>query len=111
MTFSEVFDRLVHGRAEPLSWDWIPDDNIVGGLNTTPLQARQSYVVLRLAEMFLRDQRVLWKKFYPTVHGFVVHGGREHSEVAGPGHADHEGAEDEIVGIVFLGHARLNCPA
>lgn len=103
MDLWELFGKLYQGRSQKLSWDWIPDDNIDDGVTIPPFQARQCYVVVRLAEMFLRDQRILWKKFYPMVHGFIRHKPREFSEVAGPNQLKELGTAnlDRLVGLAY----------
>ena len=99
----ELFERLVRGRNRHLTWGRIPDANLPGSVDTGPLEPNQSYVVLRLSEMFLRDRRVLWRTMYPVVHAYVEHGGLDYSEVAGPGQLKELGSAnlDRVVGLSY----------
>jgi hypothetical protein len=70
-----------------LFWMRMADDRVAGGSSGQPLEADRSYVVLRLAEMYLGSSRTLWRKFSPLVHAFTSYGSdkREEHGIAGPG--------------------------
>src|SRR5271166_5620189 len=65
------------------------------------------YLVMRLAEMFLRRTRVLWREFYPVVHAFVVHGDpaapKTLATVAGPGQLKDLDANnlERVIGLAY----------
>lgn len=103
MSIWDFFGNLASSKSQQLSWGWIDDNNIAGGINAQPFSPRQCYFVVRLSEMFLKDQRVLWKKFYPMVHGFVRHKPREFAEVAGPGQLKELGTAnlDRLIGLAY----------
>ncbi len=103
MGFWERFGGAASAKSEQLSWGWIDDGHIVGGASAPPFAAKQSYFMVRLSEMFIHDQRVLWKKFYPMVHGFIRHGKREFAEVAGPGQLKELGTAnlERLVGLAY----------
>ena len=104
--------RLFQGQGQVLSWVWVPDDHAVTS-DVQPLQAPtdfvagDDYVVFRLAEMYLRVTRVLWKEFYPLVHSFVAYGdsAAPHSTaaIAGPGQLKDLGTEnlDRLIGLSY----------
>jgi hypothetical protein len=103
MSFWDLFGAAAKAKSEQLSWGWIDDNNIAGGTKTPPFIARQCYFMVRLSEMYIHDQRVLWKKFYPMVHGFIRHGKREFAEVAGPGQLKELGTGnlERLVGLAY----------
>jgi hypothetical protein len=94
-------DRLLFGRNQQLSWGWVA--NVVDPLNAEPLAVDQCYFRLRLAEMFTRNKRVLWSKFYPMVHAFVQHDGALMICVAGPGQLKGLGDAnlDRLIGLDY----------
>lgn len=103
-----VFNR----QAAVLSWEWVPDDHCVTGDNRPlapepPFVVEDDYVVLRLAEMYLRTTRVLWKEAYPLVHSFVGYGDpaapRSVAAIAGPGQLKELGTDnlDRLIGLAY----------
>jgi hypothetical protein len=103
MSLWDLFNAAAGAKSEQLSWGWIDDKNFGGGTPAQPFVARQCYFMVRLSEMFIHDQRVLWKKFYPMVHGFIRHGKREFAEVAGPGQLKELGTAnlERLVGLAY----------
>jgi hypothetical protein len=105
-------EKLFVRQAQVLGWQWIPDDHVVDAqLRPVPAEpafaANQDYVVLRLAEMYLKTIRVLWRERYPVVHAFVAHGDtkvqRGVTTVAGPGQLKDLGTPnlDRLVGLAY----------
>src|SRR2546423_47865 len=45
----------------------------------------EAYFVVRMKEMFLGRIRLLWRKYYPVLHGFTEYAGVEEHAIAGPG--------------------------
>jgi hypothetical protein len=94
---------LFQSNAKVLGWVWVPDKQVVTSENQ-PIQPQsdfsigQDYVMLRLAEMYLKKTRVLWKEFYPVVHSFIAYGDpaaqRSIATVAGPGQLKDLGTDD-----------------
>jgi hypothetical protein len=82
MAVLEIFRQ--HGQH--LFWRRLTDDRVLGRPSGEPITADETYVVIRLAEMFLGTSRMLWRKFSPLVHVFVesTNGTDQHS-VVGPG--------------------------
>src|SRR5258708_25773473 len=75
----DFLTKLFARNAEVLGWKWIPDDHVIDANQqvitpSTPFAVKQDYVVLRLAEMYLRQTRRLWREYYPVVHAFVEDG-------------------------------------
>lgn len=105
-------DRLFTRQAQVLAWQWVPDDHVLDARNqpvplAPPFAAGQDYVVLRLAEMYLKSARILWKEFYPVVHAFVAYGDpaaqRSIATVAGPGQLKDLGSAnlDRLIGLSY----------
>jgi hypothetical protein len=108
----DVLVKLFARSAQVLSWQWVPDDHIVDDkLHVVPpaatFAAQQDYVVLRLAEMYLKTIRVLWRERYPVVHAFVAYGDaaaqRGVTTVAGPGQLKDLGTTnlDRLIGLAY----------
>lgn len=112
MPIPDFLDRLFRRQAQALGWQWIPEANVVDGHNR-PVAAEPAfatgddYVVLRLAEMYLKTTRVLWREYYPVVHSFVAHGDplaqRSIATVAGPGQLKDLGSAnlDRLIGLAY----------
>lgn len=103
MDLWDLFEKLYRGRAQKLSFDEVPFAHVDDGKKPQPFEPRQHYIIIRLAEMYVRDQRILWKKFYPMVHSFIRHKPREFSEIAGPGQLKELGTAnlDRLVGLAY----------
>lgn len=71
MSMAEWFARLLKRDAEHYICTTIPPQNTDIPVERKPLRAEQSYVRLWLAEMFLKDDRVLFREFVPVVHTSV----------------------------------------
>jgi hypothetical protein len=101
--FATFFGNLLSKKNQQLSWDWVPDENVGDGTLIESFAAHESYLIVRLAEMFLKDKRILWRTFYPVVHSFLHHGGHEFSEIAGPGQLKDLGSAnlDRLVGLAY----------
>ncbi|HVT29835.1 MAG TPA: hypothetical protein VHE81_17585 [Lacipirellulaceae bacterium] len=108
----EFLQKLFESNSKVLGWQWVPDDHVVDGQNRpVPVPVgfvvNDDYVVLRLAEMYLRRSRVLWKEFYPLVHAFIAYGDpaaqRNTSTVAGPGQLKDLGSSnlDRLIGLAY----------
>lgn len=104
--------RLFTSQAQALGWQWIPASNVLDeqlrpAPAEPPFAPRQDYVVLRLAEMYLKTLRLLWRERYPVVHAFVTHGDpsapRSVTTVAGPGQLKDLGAPnlDRLIGLSY----------
>jgi hypothetical protein len=104
--------RLFERDAEILGWLWIPDNHVVtADLQPVPIAQDfakgDDYVVLRLAEMYLKTTRLLWREFYPLVHSFVAYGDpaapRSIAAIAGPGQLKELGTDnlDRLIGLAY----------
>jgi hypothetical protein len=104
--------KLFERQAVVLGWAWVPDGHNVSANNTVlpvepPFVVGDDYVVLRLAEMYLRTTRILWKESYPLVHSFVGYGDpaapRSVATVAGPGQLKELGTDnlDRLIGLAY----------
>lgn len=104
--------RLFQKEAKVLGWLRIPDDHRVTA-DLVPLAVEpdfvvgDDYVVLRLAEMYLKTIRVLWKESYPLVHSFIAYGDpsapRSVATIAGPGQLKELGTDnlDRVIGLAY----------
>ncbi|MBN2528055.1 MAG: hypothetical protein JXR76_16815 [Deltaproteobacteria bacterium] len=82
MEFTEIFKK----KAEHKCWQRIPDDKVIANIPSgTVFQKDKAYFVVRMSEMFIRNSRKLWRKFYPILHGFTMYRKTEVHEVVGPG--------------------------
>jgi hypothetical protein len=108
----EFLARLYANSADVLGWKWVPDDHLIDTSQTVtppqaPFAAKQDYVVLRVAEMYLQKTRRLWREYYPVVHTFVAYGDpaaqRTVAGIAGPGQLKDLGTEnlDRLVGLAY----------
>jgi hypothetical protein len=99
-------------NAEVLGWKWVPDDHVVDSSQqpVAPAPAfgvRQDYVVLRLAEMYLKKTRRLWREYYPVVHAFVAYGDpaaqRTLASIAGPAQLKELGTDnlERLIGLAY----------
>jgi hypothetical protein len=68
-----------------LFWHRLDDDHIAGGGVGGVIDVDDAYVVVRMKEMYLGRIRLLWRKYYPMLHGFIDIGGEQEHAVAGPG--------------------------
>lgn len=68
-----------------LYWHRIDDDHIAEGATGKAVEFDEAYFTVRMKEVFLRRIRLLWRKYYPVLHGFTDYAGQEDHAVAGPG--------------------------
>lgn len=112
MDIPSFFEKLFVKRAQSLAWHWIPDGHVVDAqmrpvAQEPPFGVGQDYVVLRLAEMYLKTIRVLWREYYPVVHAFVAYGDpaaqRTMTTIAGPGQLKDLGTPnlDRLIGLAY----------
>lgn len=72
-------------KAKHLSWQRLPAAQVAEGYTETSIKNDEAYFIVRLKEMYLRNIRILWRKFYPMLHSYVQLGSVESHNVAGPG--------------------------
>ena len=77
----------VKAEGTHLFWERMADDRVAGSPTGSGFEIDRSYVVVRLAEMYLGTTRTLWRKFSPLLHAFTAYDADKHEEhtVAGPG--------------------------
>jgi hypothetical protein len=108
----EFLRKLFEREGQALGWVWVLDNHVLDATlkplaPDPPFASGQDYVVLRLAEMYLRRTRVLWREFYPLVHAFVAYGDpvaqRSIATIAGPGQLKDLGTEnlDRLIGLAY----------
>jgi hypothetical protein len=108
----DFITQLFKREGEVLGWVFVPDDHrVTADLKPLPIEppfaAVDDYVVLRLAEMYLKTTRVLWKESYPLVHSFVGYGDpaapRSIASIAGPGQLKELGTDnlDRLIGLAY----------
>lgn len=85
MSILDPIQSLFAAKTTQLYWARLLDDHAGLDFRAEPIVSGEAYVVVRLREMSLGYTRKLWRKFYPVVHGFVRHAGREEHQIIGPG--------------------------
>jgi hypothetical protein len=81
MSTFDAFKNLFSSNAERLIWTRVQDVQRDLG---PPLQPLGGYYSVRVAEMYVREARVLWRKYLPMVNGVVTQGTFEQASVVGP---------------------------
>ncbi|NKL24764.1 hypothetical protein [Rhizobium leguminosarum] len=107
-----ILKSLFARDGKSLGHVWIPDGHVVDA-NNQPVEFPKSYavedayVMISLAEMFLKRTRVLWREFYPVVHSFITYGNPQApltvGTVAGPGQLKDIGTAnlDKVIPLAF----------
>src|SRR4051812_14106513 len=90
-------------KGQQLFWERLPAQQVAGGYKEEPIENDQAYFVLRVKEMYLQHTRVLWRKFYPMLHGYVKYGSHEDVSVTGPGQLKELG-ESNPNRVISLNH-------
>jgi hypothetical protein len=81
MSIFDAFKNLFSSNAQRLIWTRVQDVERDLG---PPLEPHGGYYSVRVAEMYVRDARVLWRKYLPMVNGVVTQGAIEQASVVGP---------------------------
>jgi len=81
MSIYDVFSKIFSSQATQLTWCRVED--VERDLGTDIQRAHQGYYSVRVAEMYVRRARVLWKKYLPMVNGLVKQGSVEMASVVG----------------------------
>lgn len=107
-----ILNNLFARDGKSLGHVWIPDGQVIDANGQTvqfpPSYAvEDAYVMISLAEMFLKRTRVLWREFYPVVHSFITYGNPQALQtvgtVAGPGQLKDLGTAnlDKVIPLAF----------
>lgn len=78
-------ESIFQNKAKRLYWQRIRADHIAETYREEPIEKDQAYFLVRMREMYIAHTRILWRKFYPMLHGFVSYGDSEEHIVVGPG--------------------------
>jgi hypothetical protein len=108
----EIIGGLFARDGKSLGHVWIPDGHVLDVNNqvvTFPASytVEDQYVMVSLAEMFLKRTRVLWREFYPVVHSYITYGNPQAPQnaatVAGPGQLKDLGTAnlDKVIPLAF----------
>jgi hypothetical protein len=81
MDISAIFRR----EGTHLFWNRLNDDHVAEDGTGKAIDFDEAYFGVRLKEMFLGRTRLLWRKYYPVLHGFTKYAGEEDHAIAGPG--------------------------
>jgi len=79
------FGALFQKEGTHLFWKRLADDHIAEGGASQTIDFDEAYFVVRMKEMYLGRLRLLWRKYYPVLHGFTSYAGEEEHAIAGPG--------------------------
>ncbi len=99
MGFVDIFVKKAHHRC----WQRLNDDHVVDGRTGKLIENDGAYFVIRMKEMYLRNTRTLWRKFYPLLHAFIEYQKGEEHAIAGPGQLRDLGEAnlDRVVNLNF----------
>lgn len=111
MSLLDVLDRLWRAEARHLVYAPIPPERQTPAMDEIALVPEQHYLRVWLSEMFLRDDRRLFRQFVPVVHSNVcLHYGSKAAQelpyVAGP---QNVGLGTTLGKGVQLNHPLTNC--
>lgn len=95
-------EQIFTKKGKQLFWKRLPADRIHPAPAKDAFVPEEAYLIVRLNEMYLARTRLLWRKFYPMVHGFTSWGMEDHA-VAGPGQLKDLG-DANLDRIVNLNH-------
>ncbi len=76
---------IFKAKSAKLFWQRLPDESVIGETKTGTIEKDQAYFVVRMREMYVRTARILWRKYYPLLHGYVTHQKVKEHSIAGPG--------------------------
>lgn len=77
--------NIFQNKAKHLHWERFPQDKVAEGFKEEAIEQDQAYFLIRMREMYIAHTRILWRKFYPMLHGYVSYGDKEEHVVVGPG--------------------------
>lgn len=99
MDIGAIFVRA----SDHLYWKRIEDDHAFQSSSGEPINNDEHYFVIRMREMFVRNTRVLWRKYYPLLHGFTTYRNTTEHAIAGPGQLRElgEAGLDRIVNLNY----------
>jgi hypothetical protein len=86
MSFTDIFVEKARQRI----WERLPMSNVLRERkpltedDAPEIKKDEAYVTLRMRQMYLKNIRVLWRKYYPLLHGYVSYAGQEEHVIAGP---------------------------
>jgi hypothetical protein len=75
MSIQDLFSKVFSTKATQLTWSRVED--VDRNLGTDIRSPGEGYYSVRVAEMYVRKARVLWKKYLPMVNGLVKQGAVE----------------------------------
>ncbi len=85
MDFAKLFENILREPAKRNFYSPIPDENVMDeGFSPQLFEPEKSYFEIRLAEMFLKDQREYWREFIPlsiVVSDFIYGGSPDRQTV------------------------------
>ena len=72
-------------KAKQLFWHSLPPDQVEPDYSEETIEPDKAYFKIRMSQMYIAHTRILWRKFYPMLHGFVNYGDKEEHVIVGPG--------------------------
>lgn len=80
----EIKDIFV-GKATKLFWRRLPAGQVAEGYTEKDFDNDEAYFLVRLKEMYLRNSRIVLRKYYPMLHSYAAYSGLETHSISGPG--------------------------
>lgn len=80
-----LIDDLFIGKGKQLYWRRIENDHVDPVPSQDSFVPDQTYFVVRMTGMYLARTRILWRKYYPMLHGFVASAGQQEHVIVDPG--------------------------
>jgi hypothetical protein len=81
MNLQDAFSRVFSATSKRLIWTRLNHVDRDLGPHIDPYEG---YYSVRIAEMYLRNSRVLWRKYLPMINGLVTQGSAEQASLVGP---------------------------
>ena len=81
MDISKIFEA----KSRQLFWRPLDPSHVVGASAAQLFTKDDSYVVIRMVEMYLATARKLWHQMYPMLHSYIECGKFQQHTISGPG--------------------------
>ena len=77
--------KLFEAKSRQLFWRQLDPSHVIGLAAPQLFRKNESYVVIRMVEMYLATARKLWHQLYPMLHSYIECGKFRQHTISGPG--------------------------